>query len=167
VIYRRERAATQASPSPAAVGAAAGAPVPARPLKRLASYPILTTAGVLSVLTYAGIPLAATVHQRLYPPPIDPRHFTLPPEFFITLLAWGVAFLVGIGCALFVVVRSIQWRRWDWLLGILALLLCVLAVIESGNDRIGDTFFSLLIFGSASAIIFGLFGPSAPRDWAR
>jgi hypothetical protein len=88
-------------------------------------------------------------------------------EFFITLLVWGGACLVGIVCALYVVVRSIQLRRWGWLLGIIALLLCIPAVIESGNDRIGDTFFSLLIFGPASAIIFRLFGPSDPRDWAR
>jgi hypothetical protein len=70
-------------------------------------------------------------------------------------------------CALYVVVRSIQLRRWDWLVGIIALLLCILAVIESGNDRIGDTFFSFLIFGPASAIIFGLFGPSDSRACAR
>jgi hypothetical protein len=163
VTYRRARAAPQAGPSPAAAGAAAGA-LPSRPPRRFASHPFLTTIGALSVLTYAGTPTGASVHLSLNPPPSNLHHFTLPPDVFITLLVWGGACLVGIGCALYVVVRSIMLRRWDWLLGIITLLLGILAVIESGNDRIGDTFFSLLIFGPASAIIFGLFGPSDPRE---
>jgi hypothetical protein len=166
-IYRRARAATQARLSPATAGAAASAPFPARPPRRFASYPFLTTVGALGVLAYAGITIGASIHLRLNPPPSNLNHFTLPFEFFITLIVWGVACLVGIVCALYVVVRSIQLRRWDWLVGIIALLLCILAIIESGNDRIGDTFFSILIFGPASAIIFGLFGPSAPRDLTR
>jgi hypothetical protein len=167
LIYRRESTRHQTHPPLTAADAAAGAPFSTRLPRRFAPYPFLTRVGVLTVLAYAGTTIGVSLHQRLNPPATNLRHFTLPPEFFLTLLVWGSACLVGIGCAVYVVARSFYLRRWDWLLGILVLLLCILAVIESGNDRIGDTFFSLLIFGPASAIIFGLFGPADPRGWAR
>jgi hypothetical protein len=161
VTFRTQRAALHAD-APATVGATVGAPVPPRPQGRFATFPFLTSVGALSVLAYAGTTIGASIHQALNPPPSNLRHFTLPPETLIVLLVWGVACLLGIVCALYIIIRSIQLRRWDWLLGIIALLLCILAVIESGNDLFGDTYFSLLIFGPASAIIFGLFGPSDP-----
>jgi hypothetical protein len=172
VTYRRERAALHAAAPAtvgAAAGAAAGAPLPTQPPRRFAPYPFLTGVGVLTVLAYAGTTIGASVYERLNPPPVNLSHFTLPREAVIALLVWGVTCLVGIACALYVVVRSIWLRRWDWLLVIAGLLVVLLAVIESGNEVIswGDTFFSVLIFGPATAIIFGLFGPTDPTDWPR
>ena len=170
ITFQRERAARQAKgaqEAPVAVRSAGGILLPTRPPRRFAAYPLLTTVGVLAVLAYAGTTLGVREYARLNPPPVDLHRFTLPPYIPIVLLVWGLTCLLGIGCALFAVVRSIRLRRWEWPLALAGLLLGILVVIESGNDRIGDTFFSILIFGPASAIIFGLFGPPNPTDWSR
>lgn len=164
VTFRGERAQRQPGPSfSASMSSSRPAMLPVSTRKRFASYPSLTAVGVLGVLTYTGDTVATAYYSLTHPIPSHLRHFTLPVEFVIWLLVLGLVCLLGIGCALYTVVRSIRLHRWGWLLGIIGLLLGILLVIESGNDKIGDTFFSVLIYGPASAIIFGLFGPTEAK----
>lgn len=161
MTFRGEQAQSQPGPSVSASMSSSGpAMLPASTRKRFAAYPSLAAVGVLGVLTYVGATAVAVYYSLTTPIPSHLQHFTLPRYFVIWLLVLGLACLLGIGCALYAVVQSIRLHRWGWLLGNLGLLLGILLVLESGNNLIGDTFFSVLLYGPASAIIFGLFGPT-------
>jgi hypothetical protein len=166
VTFHREQVALQSDPSLAAADAPAGA-LRRKTSRRFASYLTLTWLGVLCQLGYAGTFLVATIYEDLTPPPTNLRHFQLPPGFWIPILGWGLTCLLGIGCALYALARSIQLRRWDWMFGIIALFLSILVVTGDGGDLFGGTIFPLMIVGPASAIIFGLFGPTNRGDWSR